>query len=200
MAFRFEKLTVKGQEALQRAQEIAEQQGHQQLMPLHLLQALLDGEQGIVRAVIQKIGANVGQLETMVASELNRLPKVSGTNVQPAAAPATIKVLEKAQQLADQMKDSFVSTEHLLLALVQSGDQVQRLLDLNGIREADVLSALKSVRGTQQVVDQNPENKSQALERYSTDLVEMARQGKVDPVVGRDTKIRRVIQVLSRKL
>ena len=97
------------------------------------------------------------------------------------------------------MKDSFVSTEHLLLALVQSGDQVQRLLDLNGIREADVLSALKSVRGTQQVVDQNPENKYQALQRYSTDLVEMARQGKVDPVVGRDTEIRRVIQVLSRR-
>ncbi len=115
MAFRFEKLTVKGQEALQLAQEIAEQHGHQQLTPLHLLKALLDEEQGIVRPVIQKIGANVGQLETMVASELSRLPKVSGTNVQPAAAPATVKVLEKAQQLADQMKDAFVSTEHLLL-------------------------------------------------------------------------------------
>jgi len=199
MAFRFEKLTVKGQEALQHAQEIAEQHGHQQLMPLHLLNALLDEEQGIVRPLIQKIGANVGQLEAMVASEISRLPKVSGTNVQPAAAPATVKVLEKAQQLADQMKDAFVSTEHLLLALAQSGDQVQRILDLNGIREADVLSALKTVRGTQQVVDQNPEDKYQALQRYSTDLVEMARQGKIDPVVGRDTEIRRVIQVLSRR-
>ncbi len=199
MAFRFEKLTVKGQEALQHAQEIAEQHGHQQLMPLHLLKALLDEEQGIVRPLIQKIGANVGQLEAMVASEISRLPKVSGTNVQPAAAPATVKVLEKAQQLADQMKDAFVSTEHLLLALAQSGDQVQRILDLNGIREADVLSALKTVRGTQQVVDQNPEDKYQALQRYSTDLVEMARQGKIDPVVGRDTEIRRVIQVLSRR-
>jgi len=199
MAFRFEKLTVKGQEALQHAQEIAEQHGHQQLMPLHLLKALLDEEQGIVRPLIQKIGANVGQLEAMVASEISRLPKVSGTNVQPAAAPATVKVLEKAQQLADQMKDAFVSTEHLLLALAQSGDQVQRILDLNGIREADVLSALKTVRGTQQVVDQNPEEKYQALQRYSTDLVELARQGKIDPVVGRDTEIRRVIQVLSRR-
>jgi len=130
MAFRFEKLTVKGQEALQRAQEIAEQNGHQQLLPLHLLKALLDEEQGIVRPLIQKIGANVGQLETMVASELSRLPKVSGTNVQPGAAPATIKVLEKAQQLADQMKDAFISTEHLLLALVQTGDQAQRLLGI----------------------------------------------------------------------
>ena len=186
MAFRFEKLTVKAQEAVQRAQEIAEQHGNPQI-DAAALAGLLDGEQGIVRAVIQKIGANVGQLETMVASELNRLPKVSGANVQPAAAPATIKVFETAQQIADQMKDEFVSTEHLLLALVQSGDQVQRLLDLNGIREADVLSALKAVRGTQQVVDQNPEDKFQALKRYSIDLVELARQGKLDPVIGRDT-------------
>src|SRR5580704_8093463 len=199
MAFRFEKLTVKGQEAIQLAQEIAEQNGHQQVTPLHLLKALLDEDQGIVRPLIQKIGANLGQLDTMVAAELNRMPKVSGTNVPPAAAPTTVKVLEKAQQLADQMKDAFVSTEHLLLALAQSGEQVQRLLDLNGIREADVLAALKTVRGTQQVVDQNPEGKYQALERYSTDLVEMARQGKIDPVVGRDTEIRRVIQVLSRR-
>jgi ATP-dependent Clp protease ATP-binding subunit ClpB len=199
MAFRFEKLTVKGQEAIQLAQEIAEQNGHQQVTPLHLLKALLDEDQGIVRPLVQKIGANVGQLETMIASELNRLPKVSGTNVPPAATPATVKVLEKAQQLADQMKDAFISTEHLLLALVQSGDQAQRLLDLNGIRETDVLAALKAVRGTQQVVDQNPEGKYQALQRYSTDLVELARQGKIDPVVGRDTEIRRVIQVLSRR-
>jgi ATP-dependent Clp protease ATP-binding subunit ClpB len=199
MAFRFEKLTVKGQEAIQLAQEIAEQNGHQQVTPLHVLKALLAEDQGIVRPLIQKIGANVGQLETMIASELNRLPKVSGTNVPPAATPATVKVLEKAQQLADQMKDAFISTEHLLLALVQSGDQAQRLLDLNGIRETDVLAALKAVRGTQQVVDQNPEGKYQALQRYSTDLVELARQGKIDPVVGRDTEIRRVIQVLSRR-
>ncbi|HUE13718.1 MAG TPA: ATP-dependent chaperone ClpB, partial [Planctomycetaceae bacterium] len=171
----------------------------QQVTPLHLLKALLDEDQGIVRPLVQKIGANVGQLETMIASELNRLPKVSGTNVPPAATPATVKVLEKAQQLADQMKDAFISTEHLLLALVQSGDQAQRLLDLNGIRETDVLAALKAVRGTQQVVDQNPEGKYQALQRYSTDLVELARQGKIDPVVGRDTEIRRVIQVLSRR-
>jgi ATP-dependent Clp protease ATP-binding subunit ClpB len=199
MAFRFEKLTVKAQEAIQHAQEIAEKNGHQQLVPLHLLEALLQEEQGIVRPLVQKIGANVGQIETMVASELNRLPKVSGGNTQLAASPATGKVLDQAQKLADQMKDSFVSTEHLLLALAQSGEQAQRLLDLNGIREADLLAALKTVRGTQQVVDQNPEDKYQALQRYAADLVELARQGKVDPVIGRDTEIRRVIQVLSRR-
>jgi len=107
--------------------------------------------------------------------------------------------LDQAQKLADQMKDSFVSTEHLLLALANSGEQAQRLLDLNGVREADLLTALKSVRGTQQVTDQNPEDKYQALQRYAADLVELARQGKVDPVIGRDTEIRRVIQVLSRR-
>ncbi len=199
MAFRFERLTVKAQEAVQHAQEIAEKYGHQQLQPLHLLEALLHEDQGIVRPLLQKIGANVGQLETMIASELNRQPKVSGSNAQLAASPATGKVLDQAQKLADQMKDSFVSTEHLLLALANSGEQAQRLLDLNGVREADLLTALKSVRGTQQVVDQNPEDKYQALQRYAADLVELARQGKVDPVIGRDTEIRRVIQVLSRR-
>ena len=169
------------------------------MQPLHLLEALLHEDQGIVRPLLQKIGANVGQLETMIASELNRQPKVSGSNAQLAASPATGKVLDQAQKLADQMKDSFVSTEHLLLALANSGEQAQRMLDLNGVREADLLTALKSVRGTQQVTDQNPEEKYQALQRYATDLVELARQGKVDPVIGRDTEIRRVIQVLSRR-
>jgi ATP-dependent Clp protease ATP-binding subunit ClpB len=199
MAFRFDKLTVKAQEAIQHAQDVAERHGHQQLQPLHLLEALLHEDQGIVRPLLQKIGANVGQLETMIASELNRQPKVSGSNAQLAASPATGKMLDQAQKLADQMKDSFVSTEHLLLALAQSGEQAQRLLDLNGVREADLLTALKSVRGTQQVTDQNPEDKYQALQRYAADLVELARQGKVDPVIGRDTEIRRVIQVLSRR-
>jgi ATP-dependent Clp protease ATP-binding subunit ClpB len=119
--------------------------------------------------------------------------------MQVAAAPATIKVLEDAQQLADQMKDAFVSTEHILLALARSQDQAARILDLNGVREADILNALKAVRGSQQVVDQNPEDKYQALQRYASDLVELARAGKIDPVIGRDTEIRRVIQVLSRR-
>jgi len=199
VAFRFDKLTVKAQEGLQRAEQSAGDLGHQQLTPLHLLKALLDEEQGVVRPLLQKIGANVGQLQSMVASELGRLPKVSGAGVQIAAAPATMQVLEKAQKLADQMKDAFVSTEHLLLALTQVEDQAARLLELNGVEEDDVLSALKSVRGGQQVSDQNPEEKYQALQRYGNDLVELARQGKIDPVIGRDTEIRRVVQVLSRR-
>ncbi|MGE3316182.1 MAG: ATP-dependent Clp protease ATP-binding subunit, partial [Planctomycetaceae bacterium] len=199
MAFRFDKLTVKAQEALQRAQQSAEDFGHQQLMPLHLLRALLEEEQGVVRPLLQKIGANVTQLSTMIDGELKRLPKVSGAGVQVSAANSTVQVLEKSQKLADQMKDSFVSTEHLLLALTQVDDQAKRLLELNGVEEADVLSALKTVRGSQTVSDQNPEEKYQALQRYGNDLVELARQGKIDPVIGRDTEIRRVIQVLSRR-
>jgi ATP-dependent Clp protease ATP-binding subunit ClpB len=199
MAFRFDKLTVKAQEAVQHAQQLAEDRGQQQLLPLHLLKALLDEEQGIVRPLIQKIGANQAQLNSIVENELARLPKVSGGGTQVGASQAVMKVFEKAQALADGMKDAFVSTEHLLLALTTIDDQVKRLLELNGIEESDVLSALKGVRGGQQVSDQNPEDKYQALQRYGHDLVALARQGKIDPVIGRDVEIRRVIQVLSRR-
>ena len=199
MAFRSDQLTVKSQEAVQRAQQLAEDRGHQQLLPLHLLKALLEEEQGVVRPLIQKIGANLNQLQLMIDGELDRLPKISGSGMQVAAGQAAMQVLEKSQELADNMKDAFVSTEHMLLALAQVDDQAKRLLELNAIEHDDVLAALKTVRGGQQVQDQNPEDKYQALERYGNDLVALARQGKIDPVIGRDTEIRRVIQVLSRR-
>ncbi len=199
MAFRFDKLTVKAQEAVQAAQHLAADRSHQQLLPLHLLKALLDEQQGVVHPLLEKIGANVGQLHAMLDSELDRLPKVSGAGFQVALSPVAMQVFDKAQERAESMKDAFVSTEHLLLALTQVDDQAGRLLELNGVEESDVLHALKAVRGGQQVVDQNPEDKYQALERYGRDLVELARQGKIDPVIGRDAEIRRVIQVLSRR-
>jgi ATP-dependent Clp protease ATP-binding subunit ClpB len=199
MAFRFEKLTVKAQEAVQNAQRLSQDKGHQQLLPLHLLDALLDEEQGIVRPLLEKVGTNVGQLASMVAGELQRIPKVSGAGSEVSLSPALAKVLDAAQSTADKMKDSFVSTEHLLLALAKTDDQAKRLLELNGVTETDLLSALKSVRGAQQVNDQNPEDKYQALQKYGHDLVALARSGKIDPVIGRDTEIRRVIQVLSRR-
>lgn len=199
MAFRFDKLTVKAQEAVQAAQHLAQQHGNPQLLPLHLLAALLDEEQGVVRPVIQKVGANLGQLRSIMESELKRLPKVSGSGAEVALSPALSKVFDAAQSAADKMKDSFVSTEHLLLALTQVDDQAKRLLEMNGLEQDDILNALKSVRGGQQVTDQNPEEKYQALQKYGHDLVALARQGKVDPVIGRDTEIRRVIQVLSRR-
>ena len=199
MASTFDRLTVYSQQAVHRAVPISQDRSHQQLMPLHLLSALLREEQGIVRPLIEKIGANLGQLESMVDGELDRLPKVTGDTAQMGASTETMQVLEKALATAEQMKDAFVSTEHLLLALSQVDNQAHRLLELNGIEEKDVLSALKSVRGGQNVSDQNPEEKYQALERYGHDLVDLARQGKIDPVIGRDTEIRRIIQALSRR-
>ena len=200
MAFRFDKLTVKSQEAVQQAQAEAENLGHQQLLPLHLLKALLTEEQGIVRPLLQKIGVKIPQLESMVAAELNRLPKVSGGGgAQVGASREVLQVFDAATQAADQMKDQFVSTEHLLLGLTKIDDSAKRLLSLNAIEEKDILNALRTVRGSQQVTDQSPEDKYQALEKYGKDLVELARQGKIDPVIGRDTEIRRIIQVLSRR-
>ncbi|MGQ0635774.1 MAG: ATP-dependent chaperone ClpB [Planctomycetaceae bacterium] len=199
MAFRFDKLTVKAQEALQKAQGLAQDLGNQQLQPLHLLAALLREDQGIVKPLLQKIGANLPQFESIVDGELRRLPKVSGGAGEVTLSPATAKVLDAAQDAAQQMKDQFVSTEHLLLALAKVDDQARRLLAMHGVEENDVLNALKSVRGGQQVTDQNPEEKYQALQKYGRDLVELARQGKIDPVIGRDTEIRRVIQILSRR-
>jgi ATP-dependent Clp protease ATP-binding subunit ClpB len=197
MAFHFDKLTVKAQEAVQSAQQFAEGHGNPQLVPLHLLRALLDEEGGIVRPLLEKIGVKVSQLVSIVSSDIDKLPRQSGG--QTAGSPAMMKVLEQAQQQAERMKDSYVSTEHLLLALTQVDDQAKRVLELNGVEEDDILNALKSVRGSQQVTDQNPEDKYQALQKYGKDLVELARAGKIDPVIGRDNEIRRVIQVLSRR-
>ncbi|MFM8286895.1 MAG: ATP-dependent Clp protease ATP-binding subunit, partial [Planctomycetaceae bacterium] len=199
MAFRLDKFTVKAQEALQAAQGLAMDREHSQLQPLHLLAALLADTQGVVRTLLQKIGTNLPQLDSVTDSELKKLPRMSGGSGEVSLAAATRQVLDAAQAVATTMKDQFVSTEHLLLALVQTPDAAQRILKLHGVQEAEVLAALKSVRGGQQVTDQNPEEKYQALLKYGRNLVEMARLGKIDPVIGRDTEIRRVIQILSRR-
>ena len=199
MAIRFDKLTVKAQEAVQRAQQLAEDRGHQQLVAMHLLAALLQEDDGIVRPLVQKIGADPTQLREASEGELNRLPKVSGGGGQLTIGPDLNSVFDAAQRQADQMKDAFLSTEHLFLALVQIDGDARKLLNLHGIGEHDVLESLKSIRGGQTINDQSPEDKYQSLERYGKDLVELARQGKIDPVIGRDMEIRRVIQVLSRR-
>ena len=199
MAFNPEKLTVKASEAIRSAQELAESKSHRFIRPLHLLKALVDEDHGIVKPLLQKIGANVGQLSSMVDSELARLPETSGSGEAIAAGPEAVKVLNAAAKQAAAMGDEYVSTEHLLIALTQVDDQAKRLLALIAVTETDVLSALKDIRGGQTVTDQNPEDKYQALEKYGIDLVQCARDGKIDPVIGRDTEIRRVIQVLSRR-
>src|SRR3954469_24891695 len=198
MAFRFDKLTVKAQEAIQRAQELASEAGNPQMEPVHLLAALFDETEGIVRPVLEKIGANTGQLETIIESELKHLPQSSGGS-PPSISNQLSKVLDAAQSEADNMKDDFVSTEHMLMALTSTKSKAQDVLQLNAIDKNKVLGALQTVRGSARVTDQSPEGKFQALEKYGIDLVERARQGKLDPVIGRDQEIRRVIQVLSRR-
>ena len=198
MAFRFEKLTVKAQEAVARAQELATDRGHSQIEPFHLLAALLAETDGVVGPMLQKIGVNRPQLEQIVQSELGHFPKVSG-GAPPQVSRDLGRVLEAAQREADAMKDEFVSTEHLMLALAKVDSKAKNVLKLCAVGEQEILQALRSIRGTARVEDQNPEAKFQALERYGIDLVERARQGKLDPVIGRDQEIRRVIQVLSRR-
>jgi ATP-dependent Clp protease ATP-binding subunit ClpB len=198
MAIRFDKLTIKAQEALQRAQTMAADRGNPQIEPLHLLAALVAESDGVIRPILDKIGVNRGQLDRIIEAELGHLPKVSG-GASPQLSESLTKVIETAQKQAETMKDEFVSTEHLLLALAQTDAKVKNVLKLNAIDEAALLKALQTVRGSARVTDQNPEGKFQALEKYGIDLVERARQGKLDPVIGRDQEIRRVIQVLSRR-
>ena len=199
MSIRFDKLTVKAQEAVQRAQQLAEDRSHQQLVALHLLRALLAEQQGVVRPLFQKIGASPDQISQATDTELNRLPKVSGAGIQVGLGSEVMQVFDAAQKQADLMKDQFLSTEHLLIGLIKVDTEAKKLLNLHGVGEHDIQEALKTIRGGQTINDQSPEEKYQTLEKYGIDLVEQARQGKIDPVIGRDTEIRRVIQVLSRR-
>jgi ATP-dependent Clp protease ATP-binding subunit ClpB len=198
MTFRFDKLTIKAQEAVAAAQHLATEKGHPEVDAIHLLSALIGESDGVVQPIFSKIGVNRDQLSKMVEAELARLPKTSGGS-QPQVNAGLRDVLEASARDAGAMKDEFVSTEHLLVALTKGKTKAKQILELNGVREADILSALQTVRGSSRVTDQNPEDKYQALQRYGIDLVEAANAGKLDPVIGRDNEIRRVIQVLSRR-
>ena len=198
MAFSFEKLTTKSQEAVKRAHDLASDAGNPRVEALHLLAALLSETDGIVRPVLAAIGADQQQLETIVQAELKHLPKVSG-GAPPQFSESATRTLEAAQSAADQMQDEFVSTEHLLLALTREESKAREALKLCAIGEQEVLAALPQIRGSAKVSSPTPENQYQALEKYGIDLVELASQGKLDPVIGRDPEIRRVIQVLSRR-
>ncbi|MES1262152.1 MAG: Clp protease N-terminal domain-containing protein, partial [Acidobacteriota bacterium] len=200
MPFRFDKLTQKAQEAVQQAQEIAGQNGHQGMHPLHLLVALTGEREGIVRPVLEKCGAQPDVIMQEAERQLNAFPKVSGQSAGIYVAPSLQQVFEAAFKASENFKDEFVSTEHLLLGIAdQKYDPAGALLNKQGATHDAILKALVAVRGTQRVTDQNPESKYQALERYAVDLTEQARRGKLDPVIGRDEEIRRVMQVLSRR-
>jgi ATP-dependent Clp protease ATP-binding subunit ClpB len=194
-----DKLTYKAQEALQGAQELARQLSHNQLEPAHLLRTLLAQDEGLIRPLLKKLEADPQKLLQGTDDLLTRLPRVSG-EAQIYLSPGINKALDEALKQARQMKDDYVSTEHLLwtLAADQATD-VGRLLKAQGLTPEAILKALADLRGAQRVTDQAPEEKFQSLEKYGKDLTEMARSGKLDPVIGRDSEIRRIIQVLSRR-
>ncbi len=200
MAVRWEKFTVKAQEAVQAANDLATEAGNPEHQPTHLLLALLNDKEGIVPSVLSKIGAPIEPLRARLQQAIGTFPKISGSAQQAQPSTAFLKVLEQAFREAENFKDEYVSTEHLLLAITQEKkDLAQLALAASGATHDAILRALTAVRGTQRVTDQNPEAKYQALERYARDLTELARRGKLDPVIGRDEEIRRVIQVLSRR-
>ncbi len=200
MAIKWDKFTVKSQEALQVAQGSAAENGNPEVLPLHLMAALLEDKEGVVRPVLEKVGVAVPQLQSMISQGIAKLPKVQGAAQQPGLSATLTKVLDGAFKEAENFKDDYVSTEHLLLSLAkQKNEPVQMALAAEGADYSAILKALQAVRGSQRVTDQNPEGKFQALEKYAKDLTELARRGKLDPVIGRDEEIRRVIQVLSRR-
>lgn len=198
MSFRFEKLTTKAQQAIAYAQNKASVMGHPEITPLHLMNSLLEETDGIVAPLLEKIDAPAKQLVDMVESEIKRIPSSTSTN-KPDLSRELQKVLDSAAMISKNMQDEFVSTEHLLLGLLKTDGQAKRLFELNAVGEPAILDGLKKIRGNNRVTDQDPEDKYQSLEKFCIDLVAMATAGKLDPVIGRDEEIRRVIQVLSRR-
>ncbi|MGD0624316.1 MAG: ATP-dependent chaperone ClpB [Thermodesulfobacteriota bacterium] len=198
---RFDKFTLKAQEALQEAQALAEKHEHQQIEPEHLLLALLQQSEGIVLQVFQKLGVSLPNLLSQLEEVLKKTPKVYGAGVgQVYLSPRLKKVLDGSFQESDRLKDTYVSTEHMLLAIVEEQEGAgAKILNNLGVSKDQIFKVLAAVRGSQRVTDQSPEEKYQALARYTRDLTDLARKGKLDPVIGRDDEIRRVLQVLSRR-
>ncbi|MFQ3611312.1 MAG: ATP-dependent chaperone ClpB [Fimbriimonadales bacterium] len=198
---RFDKLTIKAQEAVQEAQQISERYRHPAIDSEHLMLALLQQEGGVVPAILQKLGVLPRTIQSAIESDLQRRPQVSGASSIGAQITQRLKVVfDTAFDEAMRLKDEYVSTEHLLLGLAgDTSGEVGRVLRMNGVSRDAILKALQEIRGGQRITDQNPEEKYQALEKYGRDLTLLARQGKLDPVIGRDEEIRRVIHVLSRR-
>src|SRR5688572_14422611 len=196
----FNKLTVKAQEAVVEAVNLARGAGNPETTPEHLLLGLLRQEGGIVAPILNKLGLNTGTIEAEIAAEVAKYSKVGGSSAEPMVSSALRKIFDKAFDSATQFGDEYVSTEHFLLAIAQTKDTTAaKVLARHGAVPDAILKALQSVRGSQKVTDQNPEDKYEALKKYGRDLTELARRGKLDPVIGRDEEIRRVIQVLSRR-
>src|SRR5579859_7147430 len=201
MPIRWDKLTTKSQEAIQAAGELAAQHGNPELLPIHVLAALAQDKEGIAVPLLAKLGTPAATVVQEATAAIEALPKL-GASQQATLSQQLSQVLDQSFKEADQFKDDYVSAEHLLLALSaqkEKTDAALKILRAHGATHDAILKALTGVRGTQRVTDQNPEAKYQALERYAKNLTELARKGKLDPVIGRDDEVRRVIQVLSRR-
>src|SRR5712692_4796053 len=196
---RIDKFTQKMQEALQAAQDVASQFNHQEITNEHFLSALLDQSEGITQPLLEKIGVQPNQLRERLTSELERRPKVTGAAVDLRLSNELRSVLDGAEKEMAKLKDEFTSAEHYLLALTAANVPAAKILKDFGATRDKLMQALQQVRGSQRVTDQNPEGKYQTLEKYGRDLIELARRGKIDPVIGRDNEIRRIMQVLSRR-
>jgi len=196
---RLDKLTVKSAEALQNAQGLAERRNHQAVDVEHLLMALLGQKEGVALSLLQKVGVQPSVILARVEKALDRIPQVTGAAGQAYITPRLKKLIESAEKAAEGLKDEYVSVEHLLIAMGEDDGETGRIFREFGITKDKILQALVDIRGSQRVTDQNPEEKYQALQKYSRDLTDLARKGKLDPVIGRDEEIRRVIQVLSRR-
>jgi ATP-dependent Clp protease ATP-binding subunit ClpB len=195
-----EKFTLKAQEALARAQQLAAEHNHQQIEVEHVLKALLEDPEGVPVAILKKLGANVGLISNRVEEEINKFPRVTGAPGQVYVSSRLNQVINAAMNEMRQLKDEYLSTEHLLIAIAdEKGGAAAQILKQQGVDRDSIYKVLKEIRGTQRVTDQTPEDKYQALQRFGRDLTELARQGKLDPVIGRDEEIRRSIQVLSRR-
>jgi ATP-dependent Clp protease ATP-binding subunit ClpB len=196
-----EKFTLKAQESLQEAKVIAERKNHQQIDVEHLLLALMEQKEGIVIPILQKLGANVDLIVSQLETELNRIPKVTGGGAGQVYLSSRLnEIFNSAWKEAERLMDEYLSTEHLLIAIAdEKGGASSQILQRNGVTKDAIFRVLQEIRGPHRITDQNPEEKYQALKRYSRDLTEEARKGKLDPVIGRDDEIRRVVQVLSRR-
>lgn len=200
MAFNFNKFTVKAQETIQNAIEIAQNYNNQIIEPEHLLAAMLQDQSSVAVSIIQKTGANLNQMRIKIGELLEKLPKVVGSGIgNQSLSQNTAKLLDSSVDEAKALKDEYVSIEHILIALAEDKSPAGKLLNDNGINKNVILAALKDIRGNQRVTSQNPEETYQALKKYGRDLNELARTNKLDPVIGRDEEIRRVLQVLSRR-
>jgi ATP-dependent Clp protease ATP-binding subunit ClpB len=196
----FQKLTLKAQETLQRAQEIAAAGNQQVMEPIHTLLALLEDSGGIIPPMLLKLGANIEYLKSKAQAEIDALPKIGGAVIgQQYVGREMASVLEDALKQAQKLNDEYVSTEHLLMSLAEQKSSASQLMRDQGITKESIGKILKDFRGSQRITDQNPEDKYQALKRYGRSLNDEARKGKIDPIIGREDEIRRVLQVLSRR-